>query len=201
MANNTSKTNDTNETILNVPLTSVAVDLAWHARSGARKRDSGFEAESAFEELKESIRTCGVKDPVKVRPVAGGERPFALVSGFRRYGACEELGLEAIAALVREMSDTEARLENARENAQWHDTSRPPIFQKTSRARPRRRLPPDVLPASKTLSARDKLRDSAHTRKTRSQLSLTPRFHFSCAGAIRPMYHEVFSTIRVTIAA
>src|SRR3954470_16148444 len=37
--------------------------------------------------------------------------------------------------------------------AQWHDTSRPPTFQKTSRARPRRRLPPDVLPASKTLSA------------------------------------------------
>ena len=123
----TNNTNNTNETILNVPLTSIFVDLAWNARSGAWKRDSGFEAESAFEELKDSIRACGVKDPVKLRPVAGGGRPFALVSGFRRYGACEELGLETIPGVVREMTDTEARLENARENTARSDLKPPDL--------------------------------------------------------------------------
>ena len=97
------------------------------ARSGAWKRDSGFEAESAFEELKESIRACGVKDPVKLRPVADGGRPFALVSGFRRYGACEELGLETIPAVVRAMTDSEARLENARENTARSDLKPPDL--------------------------------------------------------------------------
>lgn len=108
-------TNNTNETILNVPLSSIAVDLAWNARSGAWKRDSGFESESAFEELKESIRACGVKDPVKLRPVADGERPFALVSGFRRYGACEQLGFERIPAVVRAMTDADADRKRTRE--------------------------------------------------------------------------------------
>lgn len=117
-----------NETILNVPLTSIAVGLAWNARSGAWKRDSGFEAESAFEELKESILACGVKDPVKLRPLAdGGERPFALVSGFRRYGASEELGLATIPAVVRAMNDAEARIENTHENTARCDLKPPDL--------------------------------------------------------------------------
>jgi ParB/RepB/Spo0J family partition protein len=123
----TNNTHNTNETILNVPLTSIAVDLAWNARSGAWKRDCGFEAESAFEELKESIRACGVKDPVKLRPVVGGKLPFALVSEFRRYGACEELGLATIPAVVRAMTDTEARLENAREKTARSDLKPPDL--------------------------------------------------------------------------
>lgn len=110
------KNTDTNETILNVPLKSIAVDQAWNARSGAWKLGSGCEEDSEFAELKESIRMCGVKDPVKLRPVANGEQPFVLVSGFRRYAACEELGLETVPAVVRKMTDAEARVENAREN-------------------------------------------------------------------------------------
>lgn len=121
------KNNENNETILNVPLRSIAVDVAWNARSGAWKLDSGWEADSAFAELKESILACGVKDPVKLRPLADGERPFALVSGFRRYGACEELGFETIPAVVRAMTDADARIENARENTARSDLKPPDL--------------------------------------------------------------------------
>ena len=49
------------EAILNVPLSCIAVDSAWNAHSGAWMLDSGFEQDSAFEELKVSIGACGVK--------------------------------------------------------------------------------------------------------------------------------------------
>jgi ParB/RepB/Spo0J family partition protein len=68
-----------------------------------------------------------VKDPVKLRPVADGERPFALVSGFRRYSACEELGLATTPAVVRAMNDAEARLENTRENTARCDLKPPDL--------------------------------------------------------------------------
>jgi ParB family chromosome partitioning protein len=108
--------NNDEEVIVNISLSSIRVDAAWNARSGAWKLDSGFDEESAFAELKASIRVCGVKDPVKVRPTPNADRPFALVSGFRRYAASEELERETIPAVVREMTDAEARLENTREN-------------------------------------------------------------------------------------
>jgi hypothetical protein len=62
----------------------------------SRSLDGGFDEESAFGELKDSVRACGVKDPVKIRPTPEAARPFALVSGFRRYAASEELALGTI---------------------------------------------------------------------------------------------------------
>ena len=104
------------ESIVNIPLSDIHADANWNARSGKWKLGSGFEEESAFGELKDSIRACGVKDPVKIRPTPECARPFALVSGFRRYAASEELALGTIPAVVREMTEAEARLEHTREN-------------------------------------------------------------------------------------
>ena len=108
--------NNGEEAIVSIPLSAIHADPNWNARSGKWKLDSGFDEESAFGELRASIEACGVKDPVKVRPTPGAARPFALVSGFRRYAASEELKLETIPAVVREMTEAEARLENTREN-------------------------------------------------------------------------------------
>ena len=55
--------------------------------------------------------------------------------------------------------------------------------------------------ASSTGETADTPHPPANKRKPRSQLSLTPRFQFCCAGAIRPMYHEVWAEIRVELAA
>ncbi len=105
------------EVIELIPLTAITADLDWNARSGKFTTECDSDTGDGFGGLVASIEACGVKEPVKVRPVKGGERPYALVSGFRRYTASLQLNRETIPAVVREMTETEARLENARENA------------------------------------------------------------------------------------
>lgn len=56
-----------------------------------------------LERLKESIRKHGVLEPILVRPKMDGG--YETVSGERRWRSCCELGIEAIPAIVREMSD------------------------------------------------------------------------------------------------
>lgn len=56
-----------------------------------------------MERLKESIHKHGVLEPILVRPGAKGK--YEIISGERRWRSCGELGLEAIPAIVRDMSD------------------------------------------------------------------------------------------------
>ncbi|MEO0520188.1 MAG: ParB/RepB/Spo0J family partition protein [Cyanobacteria bacterium P01_A01_bin.116] len=56
-----------------------------------------------LERLRESIRKHGVLEPILIRPKIDGG--YETVSGERRWRSCCELGLEAIPAIVREMSD------------------------------------------------------------------------------------------------
>lgn len=56
-----------------------------------------------LERLRESIRKHGVLEPILVRPKIDGG--YETISGERRWRSCRELGLEAIPAIVREMSD------------------------------------------------------------------------------------------------
>ncbi|KPQ31605.1 MAG: chromosome partitioning protein, ParB family [Phormidesmis priestleyi Ana] len=56
-----------------------------------------------LERLRESIRKHGVLEPILVRPKIDGG--YETVSGERRWRSCCELGLKAIPAIVREMSD------------------------------------------------------------------------------------------------
>lgn len=61
-----------------------------------------------MEQLAESVRQYGVQMPVILRPKEDGR--FELVSGHRRKLACELAGLEAVPALVRDMSRDEATI-------------------------------------------------------------------------------------------
>jgi ParB/RepB/Spo0J family partition protein len=72
-------------------------------------------------ELAESIRSMGVLQPVLVRPA--GDDAFELVCGERRYRAAQMAGLREIPAVVRELSDSEARKVQIVENLQRKDVS------------------------------------------------------------------------------
>jgi ParB family transcriptional regulator, chromosome partitioning protein len=56
-----------------------------------------------MERLKESIHKHGVLEPILVRPGTHGK--YEIISGERRWRCCCELEIEAIPAIVRDMSD------------------------------------------------------------------------------------------------
>ncbi len=74
----------------------------------------------ALEELARSIRTRGVVQPVVVRPSEDG-RHYELVAGERRWRAAQMAGLDAIPAVVRELSDEAALGVALVENIQRED--------------------------------------------------------------------------------
>src|SRR5438045_2173980 len=96
------------ESIEHIPMIARGGDLGWKARSGRWVDGTDSDTGDGFDGLKASIEACGVREPVRLRPVEGGERRYALVSGFRRYAASLLLGRETIPAIVREMSEAEA---------------------------------------------------------------------------------------------
>ena len=60
-----------------------------------------------MQELVESIRMNGVLNPLIVTPRRGG---YEIVSGHRRYAACQKLGVETIPVIVRDLDPDEATL-------------------------------------------------------------------------------------------
>ena len=60
-----------------------------------------------MQELVESIRMNGVLNPLIVTPRRGG---YEIVSGHRRYAACQKLGVETIPVIVRDLTPDEATL-------------------------------------------------------------------------------------------
>mgnify|MGYP001603766927 CR=1 FL=1 len=58
-----------------------------------------------LEQLKASIKECGIIQPIVVRPLAQGE--YELVAGERRWRAVQALGMTEIPAIVRSLSDQE----------------------------------------------------------------------------------------------
>ena len=69
-----------------------------------------------MQELVESIRENGILTPVLVRPV--GNDTYEMVSGHRRMHAATLLGLDAIPAIIREMTDDEATVKMVDSNIQ-----------------------------------------------------------------------------------
>lgn len=59
-----------------------------------------------MERMIESIRKVGAITPALARPLPDGG--YELISGHRRLAACQELGIETMPVIVREMSDDEA---------------------------------------------------------------------------------------------
>lgn len=74
--------------------------------------------EQTIQELAESIREQGILSPILVRPQ--GEK-FQIVAGERRYQAAKLAGLKDIPALIRRVSDNEAKILSLIENIQRED--------------------------------------------------------------------------------
>ncbi|KAF0849523.1 ParB/RepB/Spo0J family partition protein [Nocardia caishijiensis] len=72
--------------------------------------------EEALAELVHSIREFGLMQPIVVRRLEPGVDKFQLVMGERRWRACQEAGLAAIPAIIRDTADgsmlRDALLEN-----------------------------------------------------------------------------------------
>jgi len=78
--------------------------------------------EDSLSELADSIRTQGVVQPIVVRlnakPTADGESTYEIVAGERRWRAAQIAGLDAVPAVVKNLSDREALAIGLIENMQ-----------------------------------------------------------------------------------
>ena len=59
--------------------------------------------QEALEELAESIRTLGLIQPITVRAKADGR--YQIISGERRFRACQQAGMDMIPAYIRDAND------------------------------------------------------------------------------------------------
>ncbi len=75
-------------------------------------------SDSSIKELADSIRECGIIQPVLLKPLHSG---YQLIAGERRYRAARLAGLERIPAIIRHISDTAALELTLIENLQRED--------------------------------------------------------------------------------
>jgi ParB family chromosome partitioning protein len=86
----------------------------------ANRHERSF-ADAEFEALKSDILAQGGNvQPIKVRPLVGGEGRYEVIFGHRRHQACLELGLPVL-ALIEELDDASLFIEMDRENRQRKD--------------------------------------------------------------------------------
>lgn len=111
--------------IIHVPLKDIFADPTWNVRSnvGERTGDESEDDENTDAGLQASIEAKGQDEPVTLRPSPKGTKePYTLVAGFRRLWAmhriAEKTGEKAqtIKAVVKNLSEAEARAFNIREN-------------------------------------------------------------------------------------
>lgn len=76
---------------------------------------------AALAELRESVRQNGLLQPVVIRPRPGGR--FELIAGERRWRVVQQLGWDAIPAVVRVVDDITAHLLGQIENDTREDVS------------------------------------------------------------------------------
>jgi len=99
---------------LETPIREIPIDQIDRNPEQPRK----WFGEDQLEELKESILSHGVLEPIIVRPVEGR---YELVVGERRWRAAQLAGLRTIPAVVRPLSDREAMEMALVENLQRED--------------------------------------------------------------------------------
>jgi len=78
-------------------------------------------SQDGLHELAQSIAEQGLLQPLLVRPHPEQEGSYQLIAGERRWRACRLAGLQAVAALIREISDSEALVIGLVENLQRQD--------------------------------------------------------------------------------
>jgi ParB family chromosome partitioning protein len=72
----------------------------------------------AMQSLIESVQQEGILQPILVRPLAG---KYELIAGERRYRAAQQIGLTDLPAVVRDLSDEQAKQCTLIENLQRED--------------------------------------------------------------------------------
>ncbi len=77
--------------------------------------------ETALRTLAASIKRDGLMQPIVVRPTGGGEHPYELVAGERRWRAAQIAGLAVMPALVRELDERQTAELALIENLQRED--------------------------------------------------------------------------------
>lgn len=81
------------------------VDVIHKNRNDRTEEGAGF-GDSAMTELKKSIESVGLLEPILVRPM--GDGTYELVCGERRWRAHKDLGKDSIRALVMRLDDSTA---------------------------------------------------------------------------------------------
>ena len=112
--------------------------------------------DKAYGSLVSSILINGVKEPLLLRPMEGGE--YQLVSGYRRLRACRLAKLKEIPALVYDMTEQEA-LDYRAKAAQEADTpipGKPVQDEKAADTQERERLEEPAGKAPKETKAKAK---------------------------------------------
>lgn len=75
-----------------------------------------------YKSIRESIAQHGVNQPILVRPITGDpDYDYEVVAGNTRHACTLEIGIELIPAMIRQMTDAEARVAAAIENMQRAD--------------------------------------------------------------------------------
>jgi ParB family chromosome partitioning protein len=100
--------------------TSPAIQTIAIADIDCRDRLRGIDP-AQVEILVESIGRSGLHQPVIVRRVGGGDKPYQLVSGLQRIEAMRGLGRDQIDAIVRTISQLEAEIIEIDENLARRD--------------------------------------------------------------------------------
>jgi len=72
-------------------------------------------------ELAESIRDCGIMQPIIVRPLEGAEVPYEIIAGERRWLAAQMIGLKRVPVSVQKIPDKKAMEIALTENIQRLD--------------------------------------------------------------------------------
>ncbi|MFD8379040.1 ParB/RepB/Spo0J family partition protein [Streptomyces sp. NPDC059679] len=81
-----------------------------------------FFDDAKHNELKCSIEENGLLQPVVVRPIEGGEAPYMLIAGERRWRACKAAEMEAIPAkIIKDASEERAYVLSIAENVGRED--------------------------------------------------------------------------------
>jgi len=123
------------EPIENVLLAEIEVDNKFNARFSLDPSTGGAEDDGDGQKgLFNSISVKGQDTPVILRKnVKGAKKPYFLVAGFRRFAAISQIASEkgdktpTIKAVIRDMSDQEARETNMRENTARDDLGGPDL--------------------------------------------------------------------------
>ena len=76
---------------------------------------------ASMAELVDSIRTCGILQPLLVRPHRETPDRYQIIAGERRWRAAQQAGLHVVPTLIRVMSDADAMAAALVENLQRQD--------------------------------------------------------------------------------